>query len=458
MIQWQSLLPTSIVEKLERKENIVKILANAFWLISDRLIRISVSLIVGVWVARYLNPDNYGKLNNALAYVTLFASFATLGFDSILIRDLVKKQDEKNSLLGSAFLLRLISGSVVYCLSACYFIFFKQGAGDQQTRWMVYIISAGIVFQSFDIIDLFFQSQIKSKFTVFAKNAAFLAVSILRVVLILSNASLTAIATTWLLEMIFNAIGLVFVFHKQGYSIFSWTKNWPTIRYLLTEGFGFYIAYISGFLYMKIDQIMIGEMLDNHKAGLFAASTKLYEIPFTILLIISSSVFPSLVNIYNTNIDLFYKRFAQVTSFVTFGGGVVVVSTWFAGKWAIVTLFGIDYADAVDILNIQIAGLYFLCLGALRSSFLSIVSGQKILVFSTVFSAIFNLVSNFYLIPTMGPKGAAWATVVTQLLSLVLLNFFFIKTRRLFYIQIQSAFLVPIIKKLLFLSKKHEIN
>lgn len=458
-INWQRFLPKQAVERLEQKENFVKILANTFWLVSDRVIRMVVALLVGAWIARYLSPDNYGKLNNALAYVTLFGSFATLGFESILIRDIVKEPDNTNRLLGSGFYLRFIAGIATYiCTALCIFLL-KGEAGEAETRILVYIIGVGIIFQSFDVIDLYFQSQVKSKYTVFAKNSAFIIVSAIKVVMILMNASLTMLAIAWLLEMVLNAVGLIIVYHKKGFSVTAWNSNWPTMKYLLYQGFGFYIAYISTLLYMKVDQIMIGNMLNDREAGLFAASTKLYEIPFTLLLIIGSSVFPSLVNVYQIDIELFYKRLAQITGLITIGGLVVIILTWLFGSWGIVLIYGAAYTESYGILCIQIGGLYFLCLGALRSSFLSIISGQKILMISTVFAALFNLVANYYLIPAMGTKGAALATVITQFLSLVFINLLFAPTRRLFIIQVQAVLMIPAYKKLknLLISKNNPL-
>ena len=190
-----------------------------------------------------------------------------------------------------------------------------------------------------------------------------------------------------------------------------------------------------------MDQIMIGDMLDNRSAGLYASSTKLYEIPYTLLLIIGSSVFPSLINVYNIDKELFYKRLKQITTALSAFGLLVIAATWLFGRWIVNLLFGLDYVESVEILNIQIIGIYFLCLGTLRSAYLSIVSGQNVLMISTVFATIFNLLANLYLIPIMGARGSALATVITQFLSLVFINLLFEKTRKFFFVQAQSILL-----------------
>src|SRR5437868_5044521 len=97
---WKKYLPSEIVQKLEGKDNIVRIGANSFWLLSDKLLRMLVTLFVTGWLARYLSVDQFGKLNNAIAYAGLFGAFASLGLDSIVIRDIVRYPEKKDSVIG----------------------------------------------------------------------------------------------------------------------------------------------------------------------------------------------------------------------------------------------------------------------------------------------------------------------------------------------------------------------
>jgi PST family polysaccharide transporter len=450
-INFRKYIPERITNRFGEKENILVVLANTFWLVSDRVVRLGVALIVGAWVARYLAPENYGKLNYALAFVALFGSFTSLGIDSILVRDILTSPEKKDKLMGSAFRLKFMSGIVAYLASLLFIFLIKDEMRDRDTMLMISIMGIGNVFLAFDIIDLYFQSQVKSKYTIFAKNYAFIIVSGIKVAMILCNASLFLLSVTWLLEMVFSAAALVIIYEKRGFSIRKWSKEWSTMKYMVAQGFGFYISYISTFIYMKMDQIMIGDMMDNRAAGLYASSTKLYEIPYTLLLIIGSSVYPSLINVYKVDKELFYRRIRQITTTLSMFGLIVIGSTWLLGAWVLNMLFGIEYNEAVEILNIQIVGIYFMCLGVLRSSYLSIVSGQNVLMISTIFATIFNLLANFYLIPVMGAKGSALATVITQFLSLVIINLFFEKTRRYFLMQAQSILLLDVFNRL----KKH---
>ena len=69
--------------------NLRKIMGNMGWLFVDHFVRMGMGLFVGVWVARYLGPVQFGSLNFALAFIALFATATTLGLEGIVIRELL---------------------------------------------------------------------------------------------------------------------------------------------------------------------------------------------------------------------------------------------------------------------------------------------------------------------------------------------------------------------------------
>ena len=83
-----------------------RILGNMGWLMVDRMVRLGMGLFVTVWVARYLGPAQFGSLNFAFAFVSLFGTAATLGLDGIVVREVVHHAADTHEILGT----RLRSG------------------------------------------------------------------------------------------------------------------------------------------------------------------------------------------------------------------------------------------------------------------------------------------------------------------------------------------------------------
>ena len=83
----------------------------------------TVGLFVGVWVARYLGPEQYGIYSYAIAFVALFSAFSTLGLEGIVVRNIVIEPSRKDEILGSAFMLRLLCGFLAFFLTLLVIFF-----------------------------------------------------------------------------------------------------------------------------------------------------------------------------------------------------------------------------------------------------------------------------------------------------------------------------------------------
>jgi Membrane protein involved in the export of O-antigen and teichoic acid len=83
-----------------------KVIANTTWLFADKILQLGMGLLVGLWVARYLQPERFGLLNYAMATAGLFAPIANLGLNSIVIRDLSRDSSNKEEILGTVFCLK----------------------------------------------------------------------------------------------------------------------------------------------------------------------------------------------------------------------------------------------------------------------------------------------------------------------------------------------------------------
>jgi O-antigen/teichoic acid export membrane protein len=422
------------------------ILSNAIWLFADRGIRMAGGLVVGVWVARYLGPDSYGLFNYATAFVALFSSLATLGLDRLVIRDVVLHPEKRNEILGTAFALKLTGGFVAQ-ISAVVAVHLVRH--DWQVTLMVAIASGMALTQAFDVVDFWFQSQVQSKYSVFARNGAFVVFCAVKIALILMKAPVMAFTAAAVSEFILASAVLLIIYRARGGRFFSWRFRRTHAMKLLHDGWPLLVAYMAYLLYAKIDQIMIGSMVGDRAQGIYSAASKISEIPVAILLIVGSSLFPKFVDLYEKDRKSFFEWYGHITGAMTWTAGLLFLFILGFGDFAVHLLFGAEFTESASVLNYQAVGLIFMFNGALRSGFLTISGNQKILSATTVISAFFNVGLNMVLIPRYGIYGAATAGVLVQFLSLFLLNLFFRPTRPIFNLQLRGLLFFPFLWKIL---------
>jgi O-antigen/teichoic acid export membrane protein len=404
----------------------------------------AVQLFVGIYVARYLGPERFGLLSYANSYVGIFTAIAILGLDGIVVRELVKSPGQRDTLLGTSFLLKVVGTLLMWVLILAT-LFFSNN--DPLTSSLIAIIAFGVLFQTFNVIDYNFQAEVKLKYVVHSQIVQLIVSSITKLVLILKGLPLVWFAAVYSLDAIILAVGLAYAYSRNSGSIKKWKWNAKVALALLLDSWPLMFAYMSYLIYAKIDRIMIKEMLDEHNVGIYSAAYILYEAPLFISLMIAKSVYPILVQYYQDNKNRFFQLYSTLSSYMTLLSYLIVLFIFIFHEILIQITFGESFEESSKILMLLSFGMIPMFNAFLRSSYITISGNQKIILYTTLFSAMLNIVLNLLLIKAYGVIGAVYATVFTQTLSLIVLNFAFTNTRSIFFIQAKSLLLFGIWRK-----------
>ena len=139
--------------------NKLKIIKNIGWLLFDKISRLAGGLLVGIFIARFLGPQNFGLLSYAAAFSSLVGVYVSMGLDSIVVKELVLSPNRRDEILGTSFLIKLVSGSSAFTLSI--FIISVLEPQNMLLLSLVALSSAGFIFQSFNVIDYYHQFLVK---------------------------------------------------------------------------------------------------------------------------------------------------------------------------------------------------------------------------------------------------------------------------------------------------------
>jgi O-antigen/teichoic acid export membrane protein len=407
---WIAILPAFLRDKLEGRHDFQKIIANTGWLFIDKIVRMGGGLLVGVWLARYLGPERFGQFNYAAAFVAIFSAIASLGLDGIVVRDIIKEPARTNEILGTAFMLRLIGGLIAFTM--IMISIFVLRPFDTLTQLLVGIIALGMFFQSVDIIDLWFQSQVLSRYTVIAKITSFMLLAVVKVSLILCEAPLAAFAWVASAEVAVGAGGLVIAYTVNSGRILNW-KNCPELgRRLLHDSWPLIFSSIVIMVYMRIDQLMLGEIVGSGEVGIYSVAVSLAEVWYFIPGAIVSSTFPSIITARVESEDLFYERLQRLYNTMALTAYGIALPVTFLAEPVITLLYGTAYSKAGPMLSVLIWAGIFTNLGIARSSFLTTMNWTRVHFMTVFFGCVINIVLNLILIPRYGGMGAVIASCV----------------------------------------------
>ena len=412
---WTRFLPAFIRGKLAGRHELQNIVNNTGWLFADNILRIVVGLIVSVWVTRYLGPEQFGLLNYATAFVTLFSSIALLGLDGIVVRDFIRKPEQRDEIMGTAIAVKFAGGLIMTAL--CLLSIYLFHPDDYQSMVLVGIISLGLIFQSFGTIEFWFQSQVQSKYCVFARSSALLIISAVKISLILYKAPLAAFAWAGAAEIIIGSVALVAAYRYTGLRLGSLRVSRTVAMGMLRDSWPLIFADIVTVIYMRVDRIILGETVGNHELGVYSVAILVAETLWLVPRALSASLYPDIVAAKGISDELFHSKIQRYYKIMAFFTYIVALPVTVLGNWAVPFIFGSAYAQAGTLLAGLIWTGMFINLGLARSSYLTVMNWTRLHSVTDFLGCVVYLALNLVLIPRYGGMGAVIASFAAYWLA-----------------------------------------
>lgn len=427
------------IQTLKSHSGFQRYLKNTSWLMAEQMLRILAGLFVGVWVARYLGPEQFGIFSYVLAFTAIFSGIARFGLDAIIVRELINHPKQRDSYLGTAFWLKAFGALIVMALMAAIVPF---TSNDAATNRYIFIIAAGLVFQSFEVVEFYFQSQVLARLISICKVIQLTLSSLVKIYLVLTQAELIWFVLVTAFDTLTLAISYFLVYRLQKNATFYKRFDLVLARQLLKDSWPLVLSSIVTMLYMRIDQVMIKEMLGNHEVGLYSASIKLVEALYFIPVLLSNSLFPAILNAKKNSNEQYLSRLKLLYRLMFWLGAALSLIFWFIGPAAISLLYGQKYAGAANVISIYSISLPFV--------FVFVASGKWIVAENLVIlsflrngaAVIASIVLNLALIPSYGIAGAAVSTVISFMVSSFLFDMLSNTTRGQFLLKLQSVLTV----------------
>jgi polysaccharide transporter, PST family len=434
------ILPRFLRDKLTDRLTLQSLLGNSSWLLWDKIIRLGSGLILGLWIARYLGPGQFGLLNFVVALTGLFGAIATLGMDGIIVRELVNFPEKRDEILGSAFVLRVVAALISFAVAMGTIYLLRRG--ETLVIWLVAITAGQFLFQSLNVIDLHFQSKIQSRYTVYATNAGFLLMAMVKAALLLAAASLIVFVWAGLGEFVLASVFLLIAYRTRGLAVAAWRPKLGVMHDLLRDSWPLMLSGISVMISVRIDQVLIGQMLNDKQVGIYSAAARISEVWYFIPFAITSSFLPLLVESKKTSEVLYYNRLQRFCNVQALLGIAFAVFITIAAGPLTRLLYGSAYAGSAGVLRILIWGGILMPIAGGWSNWMLLENRTKTMFYFQVFGAVLNVVLNLLLIPHFGIAGSAYATLISYNAWVFVLCPFMKSQRKVLVMMLKSLSLV----------------
>jgi O-antigen/teichoic acid export membrane protein len=425
---WLKFMPRPLARHIEGRPHRIKVLTNLAWILGDNIVRTSVRIVLGVWIARYLGPEQFGVLSYVIALISIFSTLATLQLHAVVVQDLIKDPNSKGEILGTACLLQFIGSCVAFPLVLLVIEFARPG--QPLVMAMGAIVGSTLFVQTSNVIKYWFDSQVAYKYVVWAENAAFLLASLMKLAMIIAGAPLIAFAWASFAESALIAVALVAVYgQRQGT---RWRFGFARALKQLSDSWPLLIAGLSFVMSLRIDQVLLGQMLGDADVGIYAAAVRVSELWFFLPGAIVGSVFPSIIAA-REKVDGSYERQLQslYDALALLGAVIGIAFTLFATP-IIVLVFGREFQQSGAVLAIYGWAGLFMGLDSAGGRYMVLEGLQRIVMYRHLLGILLNVLGNLVMIPAYGIIGSAVASTCSFVLANYLLDMFNKKTRPMF--------------------------
>ena len=200
------------------------IVTNVVWSLGGKIVNMVSALFVGILVARYLGPENYGIMNYVISYVSIFTIVATFGMSNIEIRELSRNKEKKNSILGTCFIIRVCFSLIAY-LGVVLSLFVFQI--DRFTTIMILVYGLTLFTGISELSRNYFISIVENKYIVKSEIFRTLVGAIVKIGLLFLKAPLEY----FIIAQVFDTFLVASGYYYSYKVIVGSVRNWTSVSY-----------------------------------------------------------------------------------------------------------------------------------------------------------------------------------------------------------------------------------
>lgn len=392
----------------------------------ERFTYLVLSFLVFPIVAKAYGPEALGHYSIAQTVVSLVTPFLASGAEAIVIRDLVRRHEDRGRVAGSAaLLLCLFTIPSILVPIGCAYVAFHE---DAITLTLVIWLAVAFVPTPLYVIDFLWKAELRPAYSVVPRLLVMLVALAAKAAAARMGYSIIAIGAVTAAEAWVSAflLGVVFLVARRTNE--RWALDREAIRSLFTQTFPAMVAALAVLVFFRITHLMLGWLSDYRQVGIYAVAFQLIQVPNILPTIVLTTCYPRLVALRDEDPARYSEYLDRLLSFFSFVGWALVLVVLVSGDWAMKRLFGAGFAGSGLTLLLLSVSTHCNFSAAVRAQLIFIANRPNLHVANALIGLATLIPANLMLIPRYGAQGGAAAVTIASLVSGVLTSFLFVET------------------------------
>ena len=411
-----------------------RVIKNAAWIIGCKLIKAVLTLVVTMLTARYLGPSNYGTINYAAGLVAFFAPVMSLGLNAVQVYSIVDRPSEEGKIIGTTIGLNVVSA--LLCVVSIVAFASVANADEPETILVCGIHSFLLLFQAPEMIQYWFQAKLMSKYASIAMLVAYAVAAVFQILLLINGMGIYWFAASGSLEFAVIAVILLIIYRRKGGARLAF--SWEEAKRLLSLSKYYILPDMMVVIFAQTDKIMLKLMLDSEAVGIYSAAVTCATMFGFVFAAIIDSARPSIFESRKESHERFENNIITLYSVIFYLSVFISVIVFAFAPLVIAIMYGDGYSRAVMPLRIIVWYKTFSVLAGVRNVWLLAEGKQKYLATINLWGVVANVALNLCMIPSLGVSGAAFASLITQIITNVVVGFILKPIRRNNYLMLRG--------------------
>ncbi|MBV1689345.1 flippase [Novosphingobium sp. G106] len=372
-----------------------------------------IGLAFTVIVARKLGPEGFGAYAYVLSFVTILSPLARFGMEAHVMREAASDEAGK----GSIYVSLAASAITTVLAAAITVVAFLLSNNPAGVTPILLIVALPILLAApFDLVVAYLKGREQMKQFAIPRMIASIAFVIASLLVFVFTPYPRYFVMLRSMESIFLGVAAIASFVLIGGAAFQ-TIKLDMLKKTLAEALPLMIAVFSTMIFLRIDQVFLGQLSNEEELGRYAVAARIVEIGNIAPAVLQSTLLGAMVRNFQSGPGGLDPHMQAVFDLFALSGWVAAIALGVAAALFLEPVFGSAYAGSMPMLWVLLLGTPFYFLFYAIASELTATGSYWNSALLTGTGAITNIGLNFLLVPRFGGVGAAWASVVAYFVA-----------------------------------------
>lgn len=397
-----------------------KIFSNSLWMMLEKVISIFGLIFVNALMAKYIGPDNFGKLAFTTSIFLFVQTLAWFGAQNILFKRFSQNAQSGLKLAISTQKMRKFFCVLASAIALVYLWLY--------TDPLTFVFGLGNFIASYFIVSDFYtvynNSQLISYVNAISNTIGLAIALILRFLLVLFEAE----PYSMVYPIIFIAL-VPYLLRKLYYNkknkriLITHTKKYN--KYLFLTGSSLVFSTLSIVFYTQISNIFLAKFASFSELAIYNVAMTLGSAWGFVNLALITSFFSKIYEEKQFSVQR--RILKQLHVIVLLISGCAFLGVLWLSEWIVTWLYGAEYLLSSDLLPYIVIGTALSALGTISYRYMIVFNAYRYLAIKMFIMAILSIGISYLLIKEYGILGAVMCFVSVELISLTIANYFFKK-------------------------------